>query len=151
MYYKELSDFFNESRKLLPAGDELERVDDAYGRFFLKHQEGLGHYFRNLYQVVNLIHTSQCINLDKRFYIEIVRAQLSSFEHLMLFYNCLSKYGKKKFYPLINDYALLDNMPVEQLLNIKHAKEYDRKAFGNYDTYNIDALFQTTPEGQHQH
>ena len=46
---------------------------------------------------------------------QVIRAQLSSYELLLLFYNCHSSLGKKKFSPLIVKYALLENMSQDNL------------------------------------
>ncbi len=61
-------------------------------------------------------------------YVSLVRAQLSSHELLMLFYNCLSDYGKK-FKPLIPDYHFLKNMPTELLIKPSHKQLYDEAAY----------------------
>lgn len=39
-----------------------------------------------------------------------MRAQLSAFELALLFYNCLSEYGRDKFKPLVEEFGLLKNM-----------------------------------------
>ena len=89
--------------------NELHRIEKAYIQFYTNHQTDLGHYFRNLYNILKFIHKK---NLgDKFFYTNLLRAQLSSSELLMLFYNCLSKFGNKKFKPLIEEYHFLQNMP----------------------------------------
>jgi hypothetical protein len=90
-------------------------ADEAYASFFKTHQASLGHYFRNLYHLVKFIDRSKVDSRDKVFYTHLVRAQLSSREHLLLFYNCNSSLGRKKFYPLVEKYALLENMAQDEL------------------------------------
>ncbi len=85
----------------------------AYERLYREHQDPLSHYFRNLYHVIKFIDKSKESLPDKDFYTHLVRAQLSTHEHLLLFYNASSRYGSEKFKPLVEKYALLENMPVE--------------------------------------
>lgn len=88
------------------------------------------HYFRNLYRIVKFIHDKSS---DKPFYIGTLRAQLSPHELAAIFFNGLTDSGRK-FKPLIEQYALLDNIKIsllpkrERLIHL-----YDRKAFGECD------------------
>ncbi len=66
---------------------------------------------------------------DKRLYSNLVRAQLSSFELLLLFYNCLSSMGVEKFKPLIEKYSLLKTLPGEFLIDQRHADLYEERAY----------------------
>jgi uncharacterized membrane protein len=86
----------------------LEQFYEEYNAFHSNTQSTLDHYFRLLYQIMKLIH--QTDNLDKHFYANLVRAQLSSDELELLFYNGASQWGCK-FKPLIEEYALLKHIP----------------------------------------
>ena len=103
-------------------------VEHAYDRFFSAYQAQMGHYFRNLYQIVKLLDRTKVP--DKRFYVGLVRAQLSSGELLLLFYNCVSPKGRERFKPLIEEYGLLEGVPQEHLLDATHAGMYKHTAFG---------------------
>lgn len=61
-------------------------------------------------------------------YMNLLRAQLSDQELLLLFYNGLSPSGAA-FKPLIEEWALLDNMPVIKLLDKSHSSLYENSAF----------------------
>ena len=50
-------------------------------------------------------------------YICILRAQLSDYELGLLCYNCLSDNGRDKFKPLIEKYALFNNLRDKVLNN----------------------------------
>jgi Putative phage abortive infection protein len=100
----------------------------AYQVVYAKFDSYLGHYFRTLYNLVKLVDRSGVS--DKRFYMNLVRAQLSNQELLLLFYNCQTKYGSEKFKPLIEKYALLKCLPVEQLLSREHKSLYAPSAYG---------------------
>lgn len=74
------------------------------------------HYFRHLYQIMKLIDNSSLLEtsndvIKERYkYTSILRATLSPYELIWLFYNCISLYGNQKFKPLIEKYSLLKNI-----------------------------------------
>lgn len=87
----------------------------------------LDHYFRFLYRILKYIDDSQKkipeMTLSKRYeYTSIVRATLSQYELVLLFYNCLSTNGNKQFKLLIERYAIFNNLRVE-LLAIKDEQD----------------------------
>lgn len=109
---------------------EKEKVFNMYKYFWDKWNKDLGHYFRFLYNVFKHIDTSS--EKDKKKYSNIVRAQLSDYELLLLFYNCLYVHGSLKFKPLVEKYSLMDNLPVEMLIKEEHKKMYNNEAFGEF-------------------
>jgi hypothetical protein len=108
---------------------EEEAIKFIYELFWEQYQNELGHYFRYLYTMFKFIKTSDVE--DKRLYSNIVRAQLSDQDLLIIFYNCLYLYGRKKFKPLVEEFAIFDNLPDSLLLNIKHKEFYLPNAFGD--------------------
>lgn len=107
-----------------------EIIFSAYEEFHLEHQADVGHYFRSLYHIIKFVDASGVEN--KRMYTSLVRAQLSSFELHLLFYNGLSAYGRQKFKPLIERYALLKSVPMTgALIDDSHYHLYEPGAFGN--------------------
>jgi hypothetical protein len=109
------------------VGATRENIRIAYNELYNEFQADIGHYFRNLYNIVKFVDRSQIE--DKRTYTNLIRAQLSSHELLMLFYNCLTHIGEEKFKPLLEKYSLLKNMPHEELLDESHIRWYERRAF----------------------
>ena len=71
-----------------------------------------------------------CLSRNKKNYTNFVRAQLSSHELALLFYNCLSKNGKVKFKTLLEKYSLLKNIDKYLIFNHEHLDEYEKSAFG---------------------
>ena len=69
-------------------------------------------------------------------YVAILRSTLSRYELVWLFYNSLSVYGKGKFKPLIERYAMLKNIRPELLIDPEHVLKYEKEAFG--DKYPIE-------------
>jgi hypothetical protein len=112
---------------------ELE-IDEAllvYETEYEKEKFWIGHYFRNLYNVIKYVDRSSLKNDERRVYTNVVRAQLSSYELLLLFYNCLSQYGKEKFGPLVVNYHLLKTVGDNKLINKRHMEWYPPSAYGN--------------------
>lgn len=99
----------------------------AYDAFANYRQVVVGHYFRTFYNIVKFIDKSSIE--DKQTYINILRAQLSSSELNLLFYNCLSDYGSHKFKPYIEQFGLLENMMLSNLIRQDHKGLYKESAF----------------------
>lgn len=90
----------------------------------------LDHYFRHLYRIFKYVDTSDSISEDERYeYACIVRSQLSDYELVMLFYNCLTSNGRAKFKPLIEKYVIFNNLREELLANVEHKKLYAETAY----------------------
>lgn len=104
-------------------------VSDTYKRFYEKYQSHIGHYFRNLYLIIKYIDRSDLASKEKKFYTNLLRAQLSSDELLFLFYNCSSPHGIKKLKPHVEKYELLEHLPVYKCLN-GLANNFESRAFG---------------------
>ena len=107
-------------------GDAMEA---RYESFYL----GGGHYilsryFRNLYQVIKYVAESGVAN--KKFYTNIVRAQLSGDELKLLFWDTLSQFGLEKFHPLVLEFELLEHLPLDHTIQGADAFRYGPKAFG---------------------
>lgn len=131
-FYNRIRDRYSREGKINPEQSEEEKIESAYVWFWERSQHDLGHYFRYLYTIFKFIKASEVS--DKRLYSNIVRAQLSDPELLVLFYNCLYKFGVEKFKLLAEEFALFDNLPIELLLNSEHQNFYKPEAFGLFDT-----------------
>lgn len=95
----------------------------------------LDHYFRHLYRVFKYIDEAPIFINDKKKRYEyacIMRACLSQYELIMLFYNCLSSNGREKFKPLIEKYAIFNNLRVELLATDSDKELYASKFKDNY-------------------
>jgi len=110
--------------------DELEKINKVYMSFYNDYQSELGHYFRSLFNIVKFVDKSDVE--DKRLYTNLIRAQLSSYELLMIFYNVLSDMGKGKFSPYVTHYSLLKTLPRSELIDSeKHFQLYNAHAYGD--------------------
>jgi len=93
----------------------ISRTKRKY-RNFNKNENGyFGHYFRNLYRILIIIDKSSLDAEDKNDYARIVRAQLSSDELIVLYFNCLPAVcDKGQFRKLVIKYNLLEHLSIEK-------------------------------------
>ena len=133
VFYNRLKKLWGRNMEKFRGNSELERIDKTYLAFHNEYQSEFGHYFRNMYNIVKFVDNSTV--KDKRLYTNLIRAQLSSFELALLFYNSLSTMGREKFVPLIEKYSLLKTVPKNALLNPSdHLLLYDKSAYGEQST-----------------
>ena len=72
----------------------------------------LFHYFRFVYRIIKYVDETDVLNtIEERYqYVAFLRSTLSNYEVAAIFYNCLSRNGREKFKPLVEKYALFDNI-----------------------------------------
>lgn len=100
----------------------------AYNELYTNEKADLSHYFRTIYHIYKFIDTSEIEH--KQQYASFARAQLSSYEQVLLFYNCLHKNGVDKFKPLLEKYSVFKNLDVSLVFNKEHLKAYKPSAYG---------------------
>jgi len=109
--------------------DARDLIEKAYDRFFKEEQHEIGHCFRTLYRVLKYVDERGFA--EQRQYAGILRAQLSSFELALLFYNGLHPIGGK-LKPLLEKYAMFENAQLELLFDPgTHASLYLAIAYGD--------------------
>jgi len=116
--------------------DERQRMAFSFNELYHERQQDLGHYFRFLYSVFRYIYKGNIPEEQKYVFAKILRAQLSNYELLILFYNAISKYGAN-FEVYIKEYELFDNLPIHELVNLHHIHFFDRKSFGSNPDYEV--------------
>ncbi|MBV4435379.1 hypothetical protein GTH52_06905 [Clostridium tyrobutyricum] len=134
--YNQLKAFYKENKKnythIKDYIQELNSIRNVYEKFYKLNQRYIGHYFRNLYHIIKFIDRNNIINQnDKEYYASLVRAQLSTYEMLLIFYNSMNKYSEGKFLLLIRKYDLLQQLDETLLLDKTHKKIFDD--FEKYD------------------
>lgn len=108
-----------------------DQIIQIYINQYENYQYSFSHYFRNLYRIIKFIDESDVD--EKQRYSDILRAQLSPQEMLMIFYNGLTYYGDQKMKPLIEKYEILKNMPQRSLIEFDHKRKYKLTAFGEVE------------------
>ncbi|WP_081669237.1 putative phage abortive infection protein [Photobacterium halotolerans] len=95
----------------------------------MKYMSGtVGHYFRTIYQILKFVDESNVVN--KKFYTNLLRAQLSNYELALIFYNCLSHHGSEKFKPLTERYQMFEHLIEVPDISRDLVVKYDMSAFG---------------------
>ena len=91
----------------------------------------LDHYFRLLYRILKFVKDSPLIiSFDDEYeYTSMLRAILSRYELVWLYYNGLSEYGAEKLKPLIERYAMLKNLREDLLVEGVDVGTYSESAY----------------------
>ncbi len=137
VFYRRLERKYYDRMPLTPIDHDFIILKRSYKEFWLEHQHELGHYFRFLYNIVRFIKESEH---EKSLYIRLIRAQLSDQELLLIFYNCIASEQGERFKPLVEEFALLDNMPTLRVLSTEHLALIDGAAFGDQRSGTIPQL-----------
>jgi hypothetical protein len=121
-YYNEFRSIFNNNVDMMgavfPDKEEVQAIlNESYMTFYNRHQEALGHYLRNIQTIIKFIDASEVKN--KWFYTNLFHDHLSNYELIMLLYHCISEIGLK-LKPLVEKYSLLENIPVDEIMDIRH-------------------------------
>ncbi|WP_372520982.1 putative phage abortive infection protein [Candidatus Ruminimicrobiellum ovillum] len=122
----------------------------------------LDHYFRHIYRIVKFVDKTDfsfCldekdknkneeeknnkIENEKYEYISILRAALSPYEFVLLFYNGL---GYDKMKDFIEHYKILDNLRIELLCNKNDILLYNKSAYGEETQKYYDKLLDNIEE-----
>lgn len=130
-FYKKLEvASINRARRKHDDDKSKVNIIEMYYLLFDRDQSDLSHYFRHLYHIIKFVNSSNLTFEEQKSYTNFVRAQLSSYELVMLYYNGLSKYGEEKFKPLIEKFSVLKNLNTDLVLNeFICDKEYASNAF----------------------
>lgn len=135
-----VTEIYNRRKKIIDSdSSNYEEVSINYHNKYIKyyggHQFRLGHYYRHLYQTIKYVNNNNKFDYKEKYnYVKILRAQLSTYEQILLFLNSLStmgfiweiepeididlkKYSKIDF-ELITKYNLIKNIPGEEIFGI---------------------------------
>ena len=104
---------FNEELVIKIQNRLMEK--DSRGCLLKTNQTHLSSYFRNMYNAIKIVDESTILSdFEKYELIKIYRAQLSNPELYILFFNVLSRFGKKWLQNnFINKYDFIKNIPFE--------------------------------------
>jgi len=113
--------------------------------FFAGYADKLGHYYRHLYQTVKFIaNQTELIYSEKRNLLNMLRAQLSNQEQIMLFYYWKSNLDTKwedennKFF---TDYRMIHNVPNKHL-DFEFIEIFKSQYYKKDKSQNEDVLFE---------
>lgn len=99
-----------------------------YGMIYREYEDTFEHYIRNLYHTIRWVHNANCFEEieEKKEYIRIIKAQLSTYELLVLYYNCMTAQGEKLKNMAI-EYELFDNLNYGLLIDGRHRDIFEEK------------------------
>ena len=76
------------------------------------HINKLGHYYRHLFQIARFIKDNEFLDKKAKYsYIKTLRAQLTDFEQLLLYYNAMAWF-ESEWYEIFTEYRLIKNIPI---------------------------------------
>ena len=112
-----LLQFKDKSYFFVNGHHQKDRTNTKYLNVFKEYDQSVSKYFRNLYQILKFISCSSINN--KKFYSNILRAQLSHNELELLFYHCASDFGSEKFILLLIEFEFLEHLVYDSHINEK--------------------------------
>lgn len=115
---KVLSEFEkNPNKSYVPYGLENNKTENEnsiefYYFPFDGHANRLGHYYRHLYQTLTYITSQDFLDDDEKYsYIKMLRAQMSNFEQLHIYYNAISWFPTE-WNVFFTEYRFIKNLPL---------------------------------------
>ncbi len=129
VFYERFKEIHGKANAKHGGGGQSSIIQHAWSAFFQKYQHEIGHYFRNFHRILKFVDESDL--LDKANYTGILRAQMSTYELTLLFYNSLHPTGAK-MKPMLERYRMLENIDLDSLCNPKdEVPLMGRSAFGD--------------------
>ncbi|WPN72478.1 putative phage abortive infection protein [Pseudomonas germanica] len=93
-----------------------ETALENYTNFQISENHVVGHYFRGLYQILKFIDDCELPDSEKEKYSRILRAQLSTDEIALLFFNCIClDVDSGQFRALVVKFKLLEHMRLSKV------------------------------------
>lgn len=114
--------------------DLRQQISNKHLQFYRNYPERLGHYFRNIYNIMKYIKENDLAEVEERRYINLLKAQLSSDELGLIFYNALSDVSKNgkgefRFKQWLDEYGFLENIDPSGLKHRWHHWFYWKTEF----------------------
>lgn len=120
------------------AGAMREEGQQAYTDYYTSSY--FDHYFRHFYSILKFIKQNEWMGEKEQYrYATILRATLSRYELVWLYYNGLSENGYEKLKPLLEEFSMLKNLRPELLtLCGENAQLLNEKKISNDDLISND-------------
>ena len=110
---------FPSTNSLSPKQFETECLQTIFPKVFPEIEKYVGHYFKNIFQILRLLDKSILSAEDKMDFAKLLAAQLSNDELHLLFYRCIYS-NENEFRDLVCRYGIFDTMEKDTLLNKEH-------------------------------
>lgn len=117
--------------------DSIDKFKNYFKNFNDKYDENFKYYFLNLYQILNYIDKNSNDKYTLKEYSNIVRAQLSKNELILLFYNGIGMLdiGGNKYKKIIEKYSLFEHLTYRDLSN--YVTKNNKNISPNTDLINL--------------
>jgi hypothetical protein len=129
---------YEEWKKNDKEGDIRHIFNKAYTHQW---EDSFGHYFRHLFLLVKFVVSKEFLKYEeKRNYLRILRASLSTYEQIFLYYNWLSNYGQQwenECNHFFTNYRMIHNVnyAIHEDFNISKMSPFkELLKSGGYDT-----------------
>ncbi len=122
-YYLTIQRNKNMSDYLLDEEQFHQYLDDFFNKTLFLY----GHYFQRLNEILKFVDKMELS--DKSIYISLIKAQLSQYELLLLFYYGITILADASLKVLIEKYSLFDKLLMGKLLQEKHSQYYNKNAY----------------------
>ena len=95
--------------------DDMQKIRENYKFFQDSENHIVGHYFRGLYQILKFIDYSDLTKEEKESYSRILRAQLSTDELALLYFNCIcTSVDSGQFRNLLIEFKMLEHLKLRK-------------------------------------
>lgn len=131
----------------------IEHLNSVYEKFMEEAYSDIGHYFRYIYQIMKFIDKSKLSEDEKSVYMNILRAQFSNYELLLLFVNCLCYKRSDKFKCLVEKYGFFEHIYETDLntfminMNTYKIADENKRPKSPYDLGELKMLYSTKAYG----
>jgi hypothetical protein len=97
--------------------DEYEHFKIEFNNFNNNYDVSFKYYFINLYQILKYVDKNSINKREAKEYTNIIRAQLSKNELVLLFYNAIGviDFSKRKYKKLIEKYSLFEHLRYDDI------------------------------------
>lgn len=120
--------FYTLLKDSLKGEFDLDTIKNSYLAFYEEHEHLFGSYFRHICLILGFIDSS-APDEDREFYITALRDQLSTYELLFIFYNCVGDPSAHGCQKLIEKYSLLKNLARTKLIESSHETAFSKSAY----------------------
>lgn len=136
--YKTMTGYFKND-----INGEEKRIKDSFTKLYMEYGSLFGNYFKNLYLLVKYINNKDIVGFDNSYYIDLVKSQLSTYEILLLAYNCIWIQNKPKgenFIELAKNTNLLSALERDKLIETKSSIKHLDIFTKHYKIYISDPI-----------
>lgn len=114
--------------------NEEKYIGYLYEVYFTTYDSELGHFFRYIYNLIKFAIKERSEFGDESYYINLIQAQLSNYQLVVLFYNAVSpvslnKKGENKFKLILDKYKVFENIQTKLLIDPSHKQFYPNTIF----------------------